>query len=180
MTTVFLAGVFSLFAIFTKGMVDSGSREHRERQRAKASLELLSQIPDDFAEQRERLHDILSEDLRRLILAAESRQLPRPAVRDALGPSVDRRGSERPRWASVLLGVLPIAAVVLAASAAIAVPLLVGGDPTPSKPHGANGAGGIDLSGVIFVVLAFAWAVYLIPKALNHHASMHEQRSDLE
>ena len=27
----------------------------------------------------------------------------------------------------------------------------------------------VDLSGVIFVVLAVAWAVFLIPKALKHH-----------
>jgi len=27
----------------------------------------------------------------------------------------------------------------------------------------------VDLSGIIFVVVALAWAVYLIPKALKHH-----------
>src|SRR5215213_9808444 len=32
-----------------------------------------------------------------------------------------------------------------------------------SYPHG------VDLSGIIFVVLAVGWAGYLIPKALKHH-----------
>jgi hypothetical protein len=27
----------------------------------------------------------------------------------------------------------------------------------------------VDLSGIIFVLLAIAWAVFLIPKALKHH-----------
>lgn len=35
----------------------------------------------------------------------------------------------------------------------------------------------MDLSGIIFVVLAVAWAVYLIPKALKHHDEMARTRS---
>jgi hypothetical protein len=35
----------------------------------------------------------------------------------------------------------------------------------------------VDLSGVIFVVLAVAWAVYLIPKALQHHDEVARTRS---
>ncbi len=35
----------------------------------------------------------------------------------------------------------------------------------------------MDLSGVIFVVLALAWAVYLIPKALKHHDEVARSRS---
>lgn len=35
----------------------------------------------------------------------------------------------------------------------------------------------VDLSGVIFVVLAVAWAVYLIPKALKHHDEVARTRS---
>jgi hypothetical protein len=35
----------------------------------------------------------------------------------------------------------------------------------------------VDLSGVIFVLLAVAWAVYLIPKALKHHDEMAKTRS---
>lgn len=35
----------------------------------------------------------------------------------------------------------------------------------------------MDLSGIIFVVLALAWAVYLIPKALKHHDEMARTRS---
>jgi hypothetical protein len=35
----------------------------------------------------------------------------------------------------------------------------------------------VDLSGVIFVVLALAWAVYLIPKALKHHDEVARTRS---
>lgn len=35
----------------------------------------------------------------------------------------------------------------------------------------------MDLSGVIFVVLALAWAVYLIPKALKHHDEVARTRS---
>ncbi|HEU5456282.1 MAG TPA: hypothetical protein VFU85_11425, partial [Nocardioides sp.] len=35
----------------------------------------------------------------------------------------------------------------------------------------------MDLSGVIFVVLAVAWAVYLIPKALKHHDEVARTRS---
>ena len=34
----------------------------------------------------------------------------------------------------------------------------------------------MDLSAVIFVVLALAWAVYLIPKALNHHDELASDR----
>jgi hypothetical protein len=36
---------------------------------------------------------------------------------------------------------------------------------------------GVDLSAVIFVVLAVAWAVYLIPKALKHHDEVARTRS---
>ena len=36
---------------------------------------------------------------------------------------------------------------------------------------------GVDLSGIIFVVLAVAWAVYLIPKALKHHDEVARTRS---
>jgi hypothetical protein len=35
----------------------------------------------------------------------------------------------------------------------------------------------VDLSGVIFVVLAVAWAVYLIPKAIKHHDEVARTRS---
>ena len=35
----------------------------------------------------------------------------------------------------------------------------------------------MDLSGIIFVVLAVAWAVYLIPKALKHHDEIARTRS---
>jgi hypothetical protein len=35
----------------------------------------------------------------------------------------------------------------------------------------------VDLSGIIFVVLAVAWAVYLIPKALRHHDEVARTRS---
>lgn len=35
----------------------------------------------------------------------------------------------------------------------------------------------VDLSGIIFVVLALAWAVYLVPKALQHHDEVHRSRS---
>jgi hypothetical protein len=35
----------------------------------------------------------------------------------------------------------------------------------------------VDLSGVIFVLLAVAWAVYLIPKALKHHDEVAKTRS---
>lgn len=35
----------------------------------------------------------------------------------------------------------------------------------------------MDLSGIIFVVLAVAWAVYLIPKALKHHDEVARTRS---
>ncbi len=35
----------------------------------------------------------------------------------------------------------------------------------------------MDLSAVIFVVLAVAWAVYLIPKALKHHDEVAKTRS---
>jgi len=35
----------------------------------------------------------------------------------------------------------------------------------------------VDLSGIIFVVLALAWAVYLIPKALKHHDELARTRS---
>ena len=34
----------------------------------------------------------------------------------------------------------------------------------------------MDLSAVIFVVLALAWAVYLIPKALAHHDEVAGER----
>jgi hypothetical protein len=34
----------------------------------------------------------------------------------------------------------------------------------------------VDLSAIIFVVLAVAWAVYLIPKALKHHDEMASER----
>ena len=33
------------------------------------------------------------------------------------------------------------------------------------------------MSGIIFVVLAVAWAVYLIPKALRHHDEVARTRS---
>ena len=36
---------------------------------------------------------------------------------------------------------------------------------------------GVDLSGIIFVVLAVSWAVYLIPKALQHHEEVARTRS---
>ncbi|KRF16785.1 hypothetical protein ASG90_11110 [Nocardioides sp. Soil797] len=35
----------------------------------------------------------------------------------------------------------------------------------------------MDLSGIIFVALAIAWAVYLIPKALRHHDEVSRSRS---
>jgi hypothetical protein len=35
----------------------------------------------------------------------------------------------------------------------------------------------VDLSGIIFVALAIAWAVYLIPKALRHHDEVARSRS---
>lgn len=35
----------------------------------------------------------------------------------------------------------------------------------------------MDLSGIIFVVLAVAWAVYLVPKALRHHDELAHTRS---
>ncbi|HSE08444.1 MAG TPA: hypothetical protein VLB29_07240 [Nocardioidaceae bacterium] len=35
----------------------------------------------------------------------------------------------------------------------------------------------MDLSGIIFVILAVAWAVYLIPKALKHHDEVARTRS---
>lgn len=35
----------------------------------------------------------------------------------------------------------------------------------------------MDLSGIIFVVLAIAWAVYLVPKALKHHDEVARTRS---
>jgi len=35
----------------------------------------------------------------------------------------------------------------------------------------------VDLSGIIFVALAVAWAVYLIPKALKHHDEVVKSRS---
>ena len=35
----------------------------------------------------------------------------------------------------------------------------------------------MDLSGIIFVVLAVAWAVFLIPKALKHHDEAARTRS---
>jgi hypothetical protein len=35
----------------------------------------------------------------------------------------------------------------------------------------------VDLSGIIFVVLAVAWAVYLIPKAVRHHDEVARTRS---
>ena len=36
---------------------------------------------------------------------------------------------------------------------------------------------GVDLSGIIFAVLALAWAVYLIPKVLKHHDEIARTRS---
>src|SRR5687767_15606571 len=36
---------------------------------------------------------------------------------------------------------------------------------------------GVDLSALIFVALAVAWAVYLIPKALKHHDEVVRSRS---
>ena len=35
----------------------------------------------------------------------------------------------------------------------------------------------MDLSGIIFVALAVAWAAYLIPKALKHHDEVVRSRS---
>jgi hypothetical protein len=35
----------------------------------------------------------------------------------------------------------------------------------------------VDLSGIIFVLLAIAWAVYLVPKAIKHHDEMVRSRS---
>ena len=35
----------------------------------------------------------------------------------------------------------------------------------------------MDLSGVIFVVLALVWAAYLLPKALRHHDEVARTRS---
>ena len=35
----------------------------------------------------------------------------------------------------------------------------------------------MDLSGLIFVALAVAWAAYLIPKALKHHEDVVRSRS---
>jgi hypothetical protein len=35
----------------------------------------------------------------------------------------------------------------------------------------------VDLSALIFVALAVAWAVYLIPKALRHHDDVVRSRS---
>ena len=35
----------------------------------------------------------------------------------------------------------------------------------------------MDLSAVIFVALAVAWAVYLVPKALKHHDEVARTRS---
>ena len=35
----------------------------------------------------------------------------------------------------------------------------------------------MDLSGIIFVVLALAWAFYLIPKAVKHHEDVARSRS---
>src|SRR5680860_164378 len=44
------------------------------------------------------------------------------------------------------------------------------------RPQGARIVIDVDLSAVIFVVLALAWAVYLIPKALKHHDEMASDR----
>ena len=35
----------------------------------------------------------------------------------------------------------------------------------------------MDLSGLIFVALAVAWAAYLIPKALRHHDEVSQERT---
>jgi hypothetical protein len=43
----------------------------------------------------------------------------------------------------------------------------------PYRSYGSS----VDLSGIIFVVLAVAWAVYLIPKALKHHDEVARTRS---
>ena len=53
---------------------------------------------------------------------------------------------------------------------------------TPPSPAGAGvmpllSSVAVDLSGIIFVVLAVAWAVYLIPKALKHHDEVARTRS---
>src|SRR3954447_14223505 len=45
--------------------------------------------------------------------------------------------------------------------------------PCASKPR----LGPVDLSGLIFVALAVAWAAYLIPKALHHHEDVVRGRS---
>src|SRR3954447_12333793 len=45
--------------------------------------------------------------------------------------------------------------------------------PCASKPR----LGPVDLSGLIFVALAIAWAAYLIPKALRHHEEVVRTRS---
>lgn len=42
---------------------------------------------------------------------------------------------------------------------------------------GASTVSGVDLSGIIFVVLALAWAGYLIPMALKHHDEVSRSRS---
>jgi len=44
------------------------------------------------------------------------------------------------------------------------------------RPQGARIVILVDLSAVIFVVLALAWAVYLIPKALKHHDELASDR----
>src|SRR5680860_1391902 len=44
------------------------------------------------------------------------------------------------------------------------------------RPRGARIVIDVDLSAVIFVVLALAWAVYLNPKALKHHDELASDR----
>jgi hypothetical protein len=49
-------------------------------------------------------------------------------------------------------------------------------DGSGHRLHTARIVIAVDLSAVIFVVLALAWAVYLIPKALKHHDEMASDR----
>ncbi len=48
--------------------------------------------------------------------------------------------------------------------------------PADAWPHTARIVIRVDLSAIIFVVLALAWAVYLIPKALKHHDELASDR----
>ena len=50
------------------------------------------------------------------------------------------------------------------------------GDGSGHTLHTARIVSAVDLSAIIFVVLALAWAVYLIPKALKHHDEMASDR----